>query len=148
MLTLRPILLPRHLASAVSCRLSDPVLKLAGLQWEQHLVEEAVCSGDRTVEGEEEKMEVREEREGTKERKREEERGRKEDEEEEERGGKRKRREEKGRRREEKERKKKEEERGWKWRDSLVPRPHPLTRRNGLVNQVEFLGLAGALATV
>ena len=24
---------------------------------------------------------------------------------------------------------------------SLVPRPHPLTRRNGLVNQVEFLGL-------
>ena len=33
-------------------------------------------------------------------------------------------------------------------RGSLVPRPHPLTRRNGLVNQVEFLGLAGALATV
>ena len=33
-------------------------------------------------------------------------------------------------------------------RISLVPRPHPLTRRNGLVNQVEFLGLAGALATV
>ena len=31
---------------------------------------------------------------------------------------------------------------------SLVPGPHPLTRRNGLVNQVEFLGLAGALATV
>ena len=31
---------------------------------------------------------------------------------------------------------------------SLVPRPHPLTRRNGLVNQVEFFGLAGALATV
>ena len=31
---------------------------------------------------------------------------------------------------------------------SLVPRPHPLTRRNGLVNQVEFLGLVGALATV
>ena len=31
---------------------------------------------------------------------------------------------------------------------SLVPRPHPLMRRNGLVNQVEFLGLAGALATV
>ena len=28
------------------------------------------------------------------------------------------------------------------------PDPHPLTRRNGLVNQVEFLGLAGALATV
>ena len=32
--------------------------------------------------------------------------------------------------------------------NSLVPRPHPLMRRNGLVNQVEFLGLAGALATV
>ena len=31
---------------------------------------------------------------------------------------------------------------------SLVPRPYPLTRRNGLVNQVEFLGLAGALVTV
>ena len=31
---------------------------------------------------------------------------------------------------------------------SLVPRPHPLTRRNGLVNQVEFLGLVDALATV
>ena len=31
---------------------------------------------------------------------------------------------------------------------SLVPRPHPLTRRNGLVNQVKFLGLAGALATL
>ena len=31
---------------------------------------------------------------------------------------------------------------------SLVPRPHPLARRNGLVNQIEFLGLAGALATV
>ena len=31
---------------------------------------------------------------------------------------------------------------------SLVPRPHPLTKRNGLVNQVEFLGLADALATV
>ena len=31
---------------------------------------------------------------------------------------------------------------------SLVPRPHPLTRRNGLVNQVEFLGLAHAFATV
>ena len=29
----------------------------------------------------------------------------------------------------------------------LVPRPHPLTRRNGLVNQVELLGLAGSLAT-
>ena len=24
---------------------------------------------------------------------------------------------------------------------SLVPRPHPLTKKNGLVNQVEFLGL-------
>ena len=36
----------------------------------------------------------------------------------------------------------------WKRHFSLVPRPHPLTRRNGLVNQVEFLGLAGALATV
>jgi len=42
-----------------------------------------------------------------------------------------------------------------KWRErisqvwlSLVPRPHPLTRRNGLVNQVEFLGLAGTLATL
>ena len=31
---------------------------------------------------------------------------------------------------------------------SLVPRPHPLTRRNGLVDQVEFVGLAGALATL
>ena len=31
---------------------------------------------------------------------------------------------------------------------SLVPRPHPLTRRNGLVNQVEFLGLAHTFATV
>ena len=31
---------------------------------------------------------------------------------------------------------------------SLVPRPHPLTRRNGLVNQVEFLGLAHAFATL
>ena len=31
---------------------------------------------------------------------------------------------------------------------SLVPGPHPLTKRNGLVNQVEFLGLADALATV
>ena len=29
---------------------------------------------------------------------------------------------------------------------SLVPRPHPLTRRNGLVNQVEFLGLAHGFA--
>ena len=109
MLTLRPILLPRHLASAVSCRLSDPVLKLAGLQWEQHLVEEAVCSGDRTLEGEEEKMEVREEGEGTKERKREEERGRKEDEEEEE-----VEKEEEGREREKKRRKGEKKERGGK----------------------------------
>ena len=31
---------------------------------------------------------------------------------------------------------------------SLIPRPHPLTRRNGLVNQVEFLGLARTFATV
>ena len=31
---------------------------------------------------------------------------------------------------------------------SLVPRPHPLMRRNSLVNQVEFLGLAHAFATV
>jgi len=31
---------------------------------------------------------------------------------------------------------------------SLFPRPHSLMRRNGLVNQVEFLGLVGALATV
>ena len=31
--------------------------------------------------------------------------------------------------------------------NSLVPRPHPLLRRNGLVNQVEFLGLAHAFAT-
>ena len=31
---------------------------------------------------------------------------------------------------------------------SLVSRPHPLTRRNGLVNPVEFIGLAGVLATV
>ena len=37
---------------------------------------------------------------------------------------------------------------GWVVMSSLVPRPHPLTRRNGLVNQVEFLGLMGALATV
>ena len=28
---------------------------------------------------------------------------------------------------------------------SLIPRPHPLTRRNGLGNQVEFLGLAHSL---
>ena len=31
---------------------------------------------------------------------------------------------------------------------SLIPRPHPLMRRNGLVNQIKFLGLTGALATV
>ena len=31
---------------------------------------------------------------------------------------------------------------------SLVPRPHPLTRRNSLVNQVEFLGLAHAFVTL
>ena len=31
---------------------------------------------------------------------------------------------------------------------SLVSRPHPLTRRNSLVNQVEFLGLAHAFATL
>ena len=31
---------------------------------------------------------------------------------------------------------------------SLVPRPHPLTRRNSLVNQVEFLGLVHAFATM
>ena len=31
---------------------------------------------------------------------------------------------------------------------SLVPRPHPLTRRNGLVNQVDFLGLAHDFATM
>ena len=35
-------------------------------------------------------------------------------------------------------------------RSSLVlsPRPHPLTRGNGLVNQVEFLGLTHAFATM
>ena len=33
-------------------------------------------------------------------------------------------------------------------RTSLVPRPHPLTRRNGLVNQVDFLGLAHTFATM
>ena len=33
-------------------------------------------------------------------------------------------------------------------KNSLVPRPHPLTRRNGLVNQVDFLGLAHAFATM
>ena len=32
--------------------------------------------------------------------------------------------------------------------ESLVPRPHPLMRRNGLVNQVEFLGLVYTFATV
>ena len=37
---------------------------------------------------------------------------------------------------------------GRKEKSSLVPRPHPLTRRNGLVNQVEFLGLAHAFATL
>ena len=31
---------------------------------------------------------------------------------------------------------------------SLVPRPHPFTRRNGLVNQVELLGLAHGFATL
>ena len=31
---------------------------------------------------------------------------------------------------------------------SLVPRPHPPMRRNGLVNQVEFLGLAHTFATL
>ena len=31
---------------------------------------------------------------------------------------------------------------------SLVHRPHPLTRRNSLVNQVELLGLADAFATM
>ena len=31
---------------------------------------------------------------------------------------------------------------------SLVPRPQPLTSRNGLVNQVEFLGLAHTFVTV
>ena len=31
---------------------------------------------------------------------------------------------------------------------SLVHRPHPLTRRNGLVNQVKFLGLAHTFATL
>ena len=36
----------------------------------------------------------------------------------------------------------------WLYFSSLVPRPHPLTRRNGLVNQVEFLGLAHAFATM
>ena len=31
---------------------------------------------------------------------------------------------------------------------SLVPRPHPLMRRKGLVNQVKFLGLAHAFMTM
>ena len=31
---------------------------------------------------------------------------------------------------------------------SIFPRPYPLTRRNGLVNQVEFLGPARAFVTV
>ena len=31
---------------------------------------------------------------------------------------------------------------------NLVPRPHPLTRRNSLVNQIKFLGLAHAFVTV
>ena len=33
------------------------------------------------------------------------------------------------------------------WLPILVPRPHPLTRRNGLVNQVEFFGLKHTFAT-
>ena len=33
-------------------------------------------------------------------------------------------------------------------RSSLVPRPRPLTRRNGLVNQVEFLGLVHTFVTM
>ena len=31
---------------------------------------------------------------------------------------------------------------------SLVPRPHPLTRRNDLVNQVVFLGMVHSFPTV
>ena len=31
---------------------------------------------------------------------------------------------------------------------SLVPRPHPLTRKSGVVNQVEVLGLVHTFATV
>ena len=31
---------------------------------------------------------------------------------------------------------------------SLVTRPHPLMSRNGLVNQVKFLGVAHTFATV
>ena len=34
------------------------------------------------------------------------------------------------------------------WKKCLVPRPYPLMRRNGLVNQVEFLGLVHTFATV
>ena len=40
------------------------------------------------------------------------------------------------------------EQQGRRNRSSLVPRPHPLTKRNGLVNQVEFLGLAHPFATM
>ena len=36
----------------------------------------------------------------------------------------------------------------WCQPSSLVPRPHPLTRRNGVVNQVKFLRLAHAFATM
>ena len=118
MLTLRPILLPRHLASAVPCRPSDPVLKLAGLQWEQHLVEEAVCREDRKVEGEEEKMEVREEGEGTKWRKRKEERGKKDEEE--------KMRKKEEEEKEEKGKRKGEKERGWERREGKEWEVKPL----------------------
>ena len=31
---------------------------------------------------------------------------------------------------------------------SLIPRPCPVMRKNGLVNQIEFLGLVGTLVTV
>ena len=31
---------------------------------------------------------------------------------------------------------------------SLVPRPHPLTRRNSVVNQVKFMGLAHTFVTM
>ena len=34
------------------------------------------------------------------------------------------------------------------WLPSLVPTSHPLMRRNGLVSQVEFLGLTHTLVTV
>ena len=37
---------------------------------------------------------------------------------------------------------------GWEGRTSLIPRPHPFVRRNGVVNQVEFLGLVHTFATV